>query len=113
MATNTSKAQKIAELNDRLRQTGLGGRTLITEGIQALSDEDRAAVMQAVRTFDAFNPDNDPNKEHDFALVECPNGIRVFFKLDYYDKAMEFGSEDPADPAKTNRVLTIMLPNEY
>ena len=55
---------------------------------------------------------NDPHKEHDFGSFEIA-GRKFFFKLDYYDLAMEFGSEDPADPAKTMRVLTIMLAEEY
>ncbi|WP_412457945.1 DUF3768 domain-containing protein [Sphingobium yanoikuyae] len=30
----------------------------------------------------------------------------------YYDPSLEWGSEDPADAAKTIRVMTIMLPSD-
>lgn len=35
------------------------------------------------------------------------------FKIDYYDLELEYGSEDPADPEQTVRVLTVMLPSDY
>jgi hypothetical protein len=68
--------------------------------------------MQRVTTFDDFTPDNDPYGEHDFGSFEA-DGHKVFFKIDYYDKALAYGSENPADPAVTERVLTIMLASEY
>ena len=48
----------------------------------------------------------------DLALFEH-NGQRIFWKIDYYDRSLSQGSEDPADPKQTVRVLTIMLADEY
>lgn len=44
--------------------------------------------------------------EHDFGAIEL-NGERYFFKIDYYDETLSFGSPDAADPTKTTRVLTV------
>jgi len=40
-------------------------------------------------------------------------GHRILLKIDYYDPTLSWLSEDPADPAKTRRVLTVMLSHEY
>jgi hypothetical protein len=65
-----------------------------------------------VRTFDRFDRDNDPHGEHDFGNFDIADQ-RFFFKVDYYNLEMDGGSEDPADPAKTTRVLTVMKAEEY
>jgi hypothetical protein len=101
----------IAQQNDSLRRQGLG-RDFITAGIAALPDEDQAAILDRVRSFDDFTPENDPHGEHDFGAFEH-QGRRIFWKIDAYDRDLRFGSPDPADPAVTRRVLTIMLAEEY
>ena len=103
---------RIRELNDKLRSTFTGGRVVMTDGVGALPESERAQLLERVRRFDEFTKDNDPHGEHDFGSVELA-GQTYFFKLDYYAPDMEGGSEDPADPEKTTRVLTIMLADEY
>jgi hypothetical protein len=105
-------ADKIRALNDAFRTTMIGGRVVMTAGVNALASDVKAMVIRKVATFSDFTPDNDPHGEHDFGNFEL-GGHTFIWKIDYYDAAMEFGSEDPADPAKTTRVLTIMLASEY
>jgi len=110
--TTESKADRIRTLNDVFRRTFLGGAVMITQGVEAMPLDQRRSLLQKVRAFDSFSEDNDPHHEHDFGSVD-EAGVRCFFKIDYYDRKTEFGSPDPADPAVTTRVMTIMLAEEY
>lgn len=105
-------AERIRELNDRFRTTMTGGTVLLTAGVDALPSDVKAMVIRQVAMFSAFTPDNDPHGEHDFGAFTLA-GRKFFWKIDAYDADMRFGSPDPADPAKTTRVLTIMLAEEY
>lgn len=102
----------IRRLNDQLRTRYSGGRILMTPGINALPEDTKARVLQAVRTFDDFNEDNDPYGTREFGMVEV-DGQNVMFKIDAYDQNLEYGSPDPTDPNVTTRVLTILLASEY
>ena len=108
----TSRAAAIRTLNDRFRQTLHGGTVLFTAGIMALGPKTHARILAAVQTFEAFEEGNDPWGEHDFGAINIDDE-RVFFKIEYYDLTRAMHSEDPTDPAKTERVMTIMLANEY
>ena len=105
-------AEKIRTLNDAFRRSFAGGKVMMTAGILALPAATKARLLDAVRAFETFTADIDPHGEHDFGSFEV-DGCKFFWKIDYYDAAIEFGSDDPADSTKTTRVLTIMLASEY
>lgn len=105
--------KRIAKLNDLCRTApGIGGKWFIMPGIRALSEPDQSAIREKVERFNDFNPDNDPYGERDFGAF-THNGREIFWKIDYYAPDMRHGSEDPADPNQTVRVLTILLAEEY
>lgn len=108
----STRAIRIAALNDAFRRGRGAGRLQVTSGIAALGGHALVAILALVRCFDAFNADNDPYGEHDFGRVSW-GGQTVFWKIDCYDRALTYGSPDPADPAVTTRVLTVMLAEEY
>ena len=104
---------RIRELNDALRMHGHGaGHIVITRGVSLLGAAAVDAIVGQLRAFDTFTLDNDPFGEHDMGTLEW-RGLKLFWKIDYYDRKLQFASPDPADPSLTTRVLTVMLAVEY
>ena len=129
IATAREQTVRIARLNDLARRAmGVACTAVATVGFRSLPEADQSCVRNLIETFDVFDEDNDPHGERDFGTIyQLADGRwtterprlredereRVFWKLDYYDRAMRFASDDAADPAITQRVLTIMLSDEY
>src|SRR2546421_8640111 len=109
---SANATDRIRMLNDELRHNILAGRAVMTPGIAALGCEAVQRLVKTIATFDEFCTANDPHGEHDFGAFEF-DGTPVMFKIDYYDRDLQFHSPDPADPAVTQRVISIMLATEY
>jgi hypothetical protein len=116
--TSADRSSRIAELNDRCRQ-GLDSeaRIVVTAaclaalaGAGGLDDELRAQaeLLAAVRLY-RFTPEDGADHRRGEVVVR---GRIIRFVIDYYDRSLEWGSEDPADPDVTMRVMTILLPED-
>lgn len=107
--------KRIRELNDDLRVNLTGGRIAITPGVMAQGD--LAPIIEQMRRFTDFEGDNDPYGEHDMGSfkVKGADGLEnnYLFVINYYDPDLMLGSSNPAEPAITARVLTLMLAEEY
>ncbi|WP_299845196.1 DUF3768 domain-containing protein [uncultured Jannaschia sp.] len=124
-AEYVADAAKVAEQNDAFRRNAclaipyapgnpiLMGQLVATQAIHAKGMPFVQASLAAIGRVTDFPADNDPDGFHDFAAVEVA-GTTVWFKIDLFDSPeMEFGSEVPDDPARTYRVLTILLPSDW
>jgi hypothetical protein len=101
-------SNKVRALNDAFRLAL--GRIIATRSLA--HHPNLGEILNLVRTYSDFTDDNDPHGEHDFGSLNF-RGDEIFWKIDYYNKSMNAGSPDPADPALTSRVLTVMLASEY
>jgi hypothetical protein len=104
------KTDRIRALNDAFRTKLSGGQLLLTQGIAGRTDAEE--ILRKVTLFSEFSEDNDPHGEHDFGAFEHGSET-LFWKIDYYSRDLQHGSSNPADPAVTTRVLTVMLASEY
>lgn len=107
MDIDQERANKIAVLNDECRKA-VPMNVTITNGVYGLPD--LHGLMQVVRDFDSFSEDNDPYGEHDFGSLKW-HGETVFWKIDYYDQALQYGKDPLALDCR--RVLTVLLASEY
>lgn len=120
---DNTRTRRIRALNDQLRQNPLApalGQLVITPAVLTFLQSEPDLVprdwlarylflLRALADFNDFGPENDPAQEHAFALFEVWDR-RFFFRIDAYDTAGAHASPDPADPARTRRVLTIGFP---
>jgi len=104
--------ERIRALNDELRRNLPNCHAVITGGVAAIGPEAVARIVKTIAVYDDFCHANDPYQEHDFGSFEA-DGNTIFFKIDYYDKSLAAHSPDPSDPSVTERVITIMLAEEY
>jgi hypothetical protein len=123
-SVSEEKAKQIAELNDRFRADfyvptfgprPVPGHIVCTRGVADLPPETQICIWAEVANFNRFTEDNDPHGEHDFGACDI-EGVseKIFWKIDYYaDKSCTTGSQDPADTARSFRILTIMLASEW
>ena len=107
-----SQFQSIAEQNDDFRLHPSKGTFCLTSGIRALGKDCVREIIDIVRNFNNFNKDNDPYGEHDFGAFYYRNK-QIFFKIDNYDREFLYLSPDVTNPKLTNKVLTVMLAQEY
>ncbi len=76
--SSLDRSDNIARLNDQFRRTFIGGKVLITCGVAALSENDVAAVLDKVHSFNDLTEDNDPYGEHDFGSF-IHDGEKIFW----------------------------------
>jgi hypothetical protein len=105
----TTKTEQIRALNDRLRQNFSEGTAVITSGVAALGAEAVARIVKTITVLDDFCQANDPYEEHDFGAFDAEGDV-IFFKIDLYE---EPDVKDSNGEPVVNRVLTIMLADEY
>jgi methyltransferase (TIGR00027 family) len=105
--TATTPNVAVRRLNDRLRQTFTGGRMVVSPGVLGLPAEARSSVLDRVRTFDAFEPEN--QELRDFGKFRF-GGVSYCFEL---ERSRLADDRDFGDGRVSSRVMTVMRYDEY
>lgn len=111
-STDVPRAEAIARLNDQLRKTGQGGSIVITSNLRRVTGFDAGVLDSALANYEGFDAGNDPYGERDLEDLTL-FGHNLMFKIDYFDLSLTYGSDDPANPSVTSRILTVMLASDW
>lgn len=114
MSAPQSRTARIAELNDRFRRTVVSplGVVVLTYGVAQQPPEVVREILNLVRDHDPFDAGN-PHVEHEYGKLWNTGAGKVYWRIECFeDASCDFASEDPADPERSFRVLTIMLAEE-
>jgi hypothetical protein len=108
-----NKRAEIRRLNDCFRKNPqLLGKIVMTRNVADMGPVFLVKCLYTLKVYDAFTKDNDPYGEHDMCTFEV-DGQKVWFKIEYFNHDMTAGSEDPANPAVTVRLGTLLFPEDY
>lgn len=106
-----TKTERIAELNDQARAS-MDNLTL-SAGVEALPAGEQWRIREKVRAFRDFTEGEDPYGERQGGSFEHGE-LRIAWRVAYYGDGMRLPGRynDPSDPAKSARALTIRLASE-
>ena len=108
-----ANAQQLSkDANDAFRRNPTLGTVVITARVKVMGRHAVEALMALVKNYADFDAVDDPYGEHDFGSITF-RGSRFFWKIDYFDERLEFGSEASWDTTKCRRVLTLMHAEDY
>jgi hypothetical protein len=106
-STRPHRREKITELNDQFRATFKGGRVQIAPSVYDLDARLCGRALYVVSRYNKFHDDS----EHDCGVFIFA-GYSFEWQIEYRGKDGNGLSPDPADPAKTFRVLTLYAVND-
>jgi hypothetical protein len=98
------RRETIAALNDQLRTTFKGGRVQMTRSVYDLDDRLRGRALAVLARYNSFDADSD----HDSGVFIFA-GFAFEWRIEYRSVDGCGPSPDPADAAKTFRVLTLSV----
>ena len=103
---------RIRALNDELRRNLPNGHAVMTTGSPRSAPKPSPGSSKPSRCTTIFVTPTTRMKNTTLGSFEA-DGAAIFFKIDYFDKDLRYHSPDPSDPSVTERVITIMLAEEY